>query len=65
MAEKLSNWLLPLGVFCAALALWEIFVTAKEIPPYVLPAPSLIGKTLVNDWGTLSGSLWVTLRITF
>ena len=36
----------------------------REIPPYILPAPSLIGVTLVRDWGTLSGSLLVTLTIT-
>ena len=65
MGERLVNWLLPFGVFCAALGAWEFIVWAKDIPPYVLPAPSLVGRTLVNDWGTLSGSLWVTLKITF
>lgn len=64
-AGRLSQWLLPLAVFCGALALWEIVVRVREIPPYVLPAPSLIAKTLVQDWATLSGSLLVTLRITF
>ena len=63
--EKLAAWLLPTLVFCAALALWEAVVRLRDIPPYVLPAPSLIGATLVKDWGTLSGSLLVTLRITF
>ncbi|MCZ7153602.1 ABC transporter permease, partial [Salmonella enterica] len=27
-------------------------------------APSAIARTLVEDWALLSGSLWVTLRIT-
>jgi NitT/TauT family transport system permease protein len=40
-------------------------VRVNDIPPYVLPSPSLIGVTLVKDWGTLSGSLLVTLKITF
>ena len=64
-AERLSRWMLPLAVFCGALALWETVVRVREIPPYVLPSPSLIARTLVRDWGTLSGSLLVTLRITF
>ena len=63
--EKLLEWLLPLLVFCAFIVLWEVVVRINEIPPYVLPAPSLIGTTLVADWGTLSGSLLVTLTITF
>jgi hypothetical protein len=37
-----------------------------ERDPALCPAgPLLIGQTLVADWGTLSGSLWITLRITF
>ena len=63
--EKLLEWLLPLLVFCAFIGMWEVVVRINEIPPYVLPAPSLIGTTLVADWGTLSGSLLVTLTITF
>jgi NitT/TauT family transport system permease protein len=35
------------------------------IPPYILPAPSLVVATLIEDWGTLSGSLIVTLSVTF
>ena len=59
------NYLLPLLVFLAAIGFWEWRVRYKEIPPYILPAPSLIGATLVKDWGTLSQSLLVTLTITF
>lgn len=65
MNNRLASWLLPLAVFCTALGVWEALVQIRDIPPYVLPAPSLIGATLVKDWGTLSGSLLVTLRITF
>lgn len=63
-----SAWpriLAPLIIGLLALGLWEFAVRAKGIPPYVLPGPLLIGQTLVADWGTLSGSLWITLRITF
>ena len=55
----------PLAIGVIVLAIWEFAVRWNEIPHYVLPGPILIGQTLVADWGTLSGSLWVTLRITF
>lgn len=63
-----SAWpriLAPLVIGVVALAAWELLVRVKEIPAYILPGPILIGQTLVADWGTLSGSLWITLKITF
>ena len=63
-----SAWpriLAPIAVGVLALGLWEFLVRWKEIPPYILPGPVLIGQTLIADWVTLSGSLWITLRITF
>src|SRR3954447_13263766 len=61
----LFDLLLPACVFLATLLLWEGIVRAFAIPPYVLPAPSLIASTVVNDWPLLFASLLVTLRITF
>jgi NitT/TauT family transport system permease protein len=55
----------PLVIGVVVLALWEFAVRWNDIPHYVLPGPILVGQTLVADWGTLSGSLWVTLKITF
>jgi NitT/TauT family transport system permease protein len=46
------------------LALWEGLVRAMAIPPYILPGPILVAKTLVSDWGTLWPALVVTLSIT-
>jgi NitT/TauT family transport system permease protein len=43
---------------------WEALVRLEEIPPYILPGPLLVLETLVKDWGTLSGSLWITLLST-
>ena len=57
--------LAPLVIGVAVLGLWEFAVRWNEIPHYVLPGPILVGQTLVADWGTLSGSLWVTVKITF
>jgi NitT/TauT family transport system permease protein len=55
---------LPLLVFAAAIAAWEAIVRIEGVPPYILPAPSLIAKTLVADWSLLSASLLTTLGTT-
>ncbi|MBD3881254.1 ABC transporter permease [Phormidium tenue FACHB-886] len=34
------------------------------MPPYLLPAPSLVLQTLIQEWGTLFPSLLITLQIT-
>jgi NitT/TauT family transport system permease protein len=56
--------LLPIIVLALVLAAWEATVSLAGVPPYVLPAPSLILKTLVDDWPLLSHSLAVTLTTT-
>jgi NitT/TauT family transport system permease protein len=55
----------PLVIGIIILAAWEAVVRIKGIPVYILPGPIVIAQTLWNDWGTLSGSLLITLRITF
>jgi NitT/TauT family transport system permease protein len=46
------------------LCMWEGVVRAAGIPPYILPGPVLVARTLVTDWGTLAPSLLVTVEIT-
>jgi NitT/TauT family transport system permease protein len=62
--QRLARFVLPVVVFAAGLALWEFIVRVNDIQPYVLPSPILVLKTLVTDWGVLSGSLAVTLLTT-
>jgi len=54
----------PLVIGAVILGLWELAVRQAGIPPYILPGPWLILRTLIADWGTLSDSLWITLEIT-
>ena len=61
---KLRDAIVPLLVFAAALGLWEWIVAAKQIPPYVLPAPSAIFAKLIADRALLFSSLTVTLGVT-
>ncbi len=60
-----ARFLAPVLVGLVMLGLWEGVVRAAEIPPYVLPGPILIAKTLVSDWSTLWPALVITLEITF
>jgi NitT/TauT family transport system permease protein len=39
-------------------------VRANDIPPYVLPGPGAVFRTLVNDWPVLWRSLLTTLQTT-
>jgi NitT/TauT family transport system permease protein len=64
MVHKILNYLFPVMLGVALLALWEWVVAAKQIPPYVLPAPSAIARALAGNFGSLMASLLATLRIT-
>ncbi|MFC0284271.1 ABC transporter permease [Camelimonas abortus] len=54
----------PLAAGAAALALWELAVRWQAIPPYILPGPLLVLRTLVADWGILGPALATTLATT-
>ncbi|HVY05578.1 MAG TPA: ABC transporter permease [Burkholderiales bacterium] len=49
----------------ALLLAWQAWVTVYDVPAYIVPSPLNIFSTLVRDWGLLSGSLLVTLGVTF
>jgi len=54
--QQFVRFLPPVVVFAAGLLLWEAIVRFYDIPPYVLPSPLLVLKTLVADWSILSQS---------
>ncbi|HEX7566159.1 MAG TPA: ABC transporter permease, partial [Bradyrhizobium sp.] len=61
---RLVRILLPVVVLAICVAAWEAVIRANEIPPYVLPGPGAVFRTLVNDWPVLSRSLLTTLQTT-
>jgi NitT/TauT family transport system permease protein len=61
---RLVKILLPIALLAAGIVAWEIVVRLKNIPPYILPAPSAVFRTLVEDWPVLSQSLLTTLLTT-
>ena len=54
----------PLMAVLVLLLGWEALVRLRGIPHYILPAPSLVARTLVERWDSLLPSLWFTLRLT-
>src|SRR5271165_4603743 len=62
--DEIVGYAVPAFTLSCGLVVWEGVVRYFAIPPYLLPAPSVIIATLFTDWSTLSSSLWVTLTIT-
>jgi NitT/TauT family transport system permease protein len=62
--KRALDILFPLVVAVAILAGWEAVVTIRQIPPYLLPAPSAIAAALVQNWSSLSASMLVTIAVT-
>jgi NitT/TauT family transport system permease protein len=63
--REFTEYMLPFFALTLGLVAWEAVVRYYGVPPYILPAPSLVILTLLKDWSTLSGSLVVTLSTTF
>ena len=61
---RLARILLPVMVLALGLAAWEAVARIDHIPPYVLPAPSAVARTLFDDWPILAPSLLTTLLTT-
>lgn len=62
--EATLRIVVPVVIVAALLLVWEWMVRANDIPHYILPAPSLILRTLFDNWGSLSGALWFTVKLT-
>ena len=64
MSDRLLRLALPILVLALGVVLWDLIVELNHIPPYVLPAPTLVFSTLVSDGALLGHSLLVTLTTT-
>lgn len=66
-ARKRENWLrivLPALIVACLFVAWELIVRLNNIPHYILPAPSLVLRTLVDNWASLAPALWFTVKLT-
>ena len=62
---KFARIAAPLMVGVLVIVVWHALVTLLKVPQYLVPGPVSVARTLVTDWGLLSSSLLVTLKITF
>lgn len=62
--DRLLGVLLPTVLGLIVLALWEAAVDIAQVPPYIVPAPSVIAMKLVTDWNVLGPALGFTLETT-
>jgi len=63
--DRFLRFILPLATIIVGGLLWHAMVRFYDIPPYVLPGPGLVLRTLIGDWKVLWESLLVTLVTTF
>ena len=66
-ARKRENQLrvvLPIVIILALFMAWELVVRINKIPHYILPAPTVILRTLFDNWGNLAPALWFTVKLT-
>lgn len=62
--EAMLRMAVPVIVVGGLLLLWEALVRIYQVPHYIIPAPSLIFTTLIENWETLSAALWFTAKLT-
>ena len=62
--ETVLRVVLPVTVVTLLFLVWEAMVRINNIPHYILPAPSVILTTLLNNWDSLSPALWFTVKLT-
>ena len=58
------RFVLPVLVLAVGVLAWDLTVRINDIPPYVLPSPGTVLRTLVVDWPILWSSLLTTLATT-
>jgi NitT/TauT family transport system permease protein len=61
---KIQKIIYPIAVGIILIAIWQGLVTGLNLPPYLVPSPVLMMKTLLTDWAMLGLALWVTVKIT-
>ena len=64
----MRRWLLPIAVIAGLLAVWQLaaswdlIANALDIEPFLVPAPSDIAESLIDDRALLLDNAWVTAQ---
>jgi NitT/TauT family transport system permease protein len=62
--ERVRRFAYPALVACALLSAWQAVVSGFDLPPYLVPSPVLMLKTLFIDRAALGAALFVTVKVT-
>ena len=62
--RRALNLALPLLLALLLLGLWQWIVMARQIPPYILPAPGAILAAFIANWTSLSSAMLTTVIVT-
>lgn len=65
MFKKAGKTLFPTGIILLLLLFWEIIIKLKQIPLYILPAPTKILSTFVREFSVLAEHSMTTLMEAF
>ena len=60
VAAKLMRWLTPVAGVLVFLAIWQAGVMISKVPAYLLPAPTEIARTFIDEFPRLLRHGWVT-----
>jgi NitT/TauT family transport system permease protein len=61
--KRLVDILAPLALVVVLLAGWEVACRVLAVPVYLLPAPSAVVVSLLQDWPALAAAAWTTLSM--
>ncbi|MBD42282.1 MAG: putative aliphatic sulfonates transport permease protein SsuC [Alphaproteobacteria bacterium MarineAlpha5_Bin12] len=61
---KNKVFLAPSLLFIILIFLWEIILIINETPHYIIPKPSLVFITIINEWNSLISAMLITLSVT-
>ena len=56
MKRPLPDWVLALGLAAAVTVLWELAIRLFRVPTFVLPAPSAVIRSLIENWAQLASA---------
>ncbi|MCT8971567.1 ABC transporter permease [Microbaculum marinisediminis] len=65
LGERLLRIIVPVAMLGGLVLLWAWYVTAFNVPHYILPSPARVAQAMIEDWPILAPALLVTLKITF
>lgn len=65
LGERLLRILVPVAMLGLLVLIWAWYVTAYNVPHYILPSPKRVAQAMIEDRALLFTALLVTLKITF